>query len=202
MITTVGIILARGGSKRIPRKNLKPMCGRPLVEWTIIAAAESKLDAVILSSDSDDILHVARGHRCLPVKRPAEMATDDASSYPALLHAYDVWKMSFLTHALDIMLLQPTSPLRDFSHVNAMLLEYRTRTAPRPTASFGESSNVPNGAMYLAPAMWVVDGNTWDCDDIARYVMADKESIDINTQEEFCIAERRMENYLNTEIRV
>lgn len=107
-------ILARGGSKGVPGKNLRPLAGRPLIAHTILHAFASGLfDAVAVSSDSEAILAAARAAGITDlVRRPAAMATDEAAKIPALRHC--VAEMESRTGMpFDVVVdLQPTSPLR------------------------------------------------------------------------------------------
>ena len=81
-----GIITARGGSTRLPRKNILPLCGKPLIAYTIQAAlASSHLDRVIVSTDDDEIAEVSLTFGAeVPFRRPAELTTDDALSLPVM----------------------------------------------------------------------------------------------------------------------
>lgn len=109
----LGLIPARGGSKGLPGKNLKPLLGVPLIGRTILAALESKvLDRVIVSTDDHKIAACARAFgAAAPFLRPAPLATDRASVVDAALHALDeLAKTGYTPDA--VMLLQPTSPLR------------------------------------------------------------------------------------------
>ncbi|MDZ7641811.1 MAG: pseudaminic acid cytidylyltransferase [Desulfurivibrio sp.] len=87
----VAVIPARGGSKRIPGKNIKPFAGKPIIAWSIEAALASGLfDAVIVSTDSDDIAAVAREHGAeTPFVRPAELADDYATTAVVVYHALE-----------------------------------------------------------------------------------------------------------------
>jgi N-acylneuraminate cytidylyltransferase len=86
---TVAIIPARGGSKRIPRKNIKPFCGKPMISWSIKAAQDSKVfDAIIVSTDDEEIAQVARDCGAeAPFKRPPELSGDHALTLPVIAHA-------------------------------------------------------------------------------------------------------------------
>jgi N-acylneuraminate cytidylyltransferase/CMP-N,N'-diacetyllegionaminic acid synthase len=110
----VGIIPARGGSKGIPGKNLKPAAGKPLIAWTIeTALAATLLDRVIVSTDSPEIADVARRHGAeVPFMRPADLAQDDTPGIEPVLHAVLWLEENEGYHPDLIMLLQPTSPLR------------------------------------------------------------------------------------------
>jgi 2-C-methyl-D-erythritol 4-phosphate cytidylyltransferase len=89
--SVLGVILARGGSKGVPRKNVLDLAGRPLIAWTIEAALGAEcIDDLILSSDDDEIMRVAREHGCsVPFRRPDALAQDESTSIDALLHALD-----------------------------------------------------------------------------------------------------------------
>ena len=105
----LGVIPARGGSKGIPRKNIKELAGKPLIAWTIEEASKSKyIDRCIVSTDDDEIMEIARAWGGdVPFKRPAELAQDDTSSVAAVLHVIE--RLSEYDY---IVLLQVTSPLR------------------------------------------------------------------------------------------
>ena len=85
------IIPARGGSKRIPRKNIKPFMGKPIMAYSIEAALKSGLfDEVMVSTDDDEIIQVTESYGLrVPFKRPAELASDTAGTYEVLLHALE-----------------------------------------------------------------------------------------------------------------
>jgi CMP-N,N'-diacetyllegionaminic acid synthase len=126
----LGIVPARAGSKGVPGKNIRPLAGRPLIDYTARAARESGvLDRVILSTDSEEIADI--GRRCgleAPFIRPAHLAADDTPMLPVVRHAID-------TLAADgwiadvIVLLQPTSPLRRAAHVRDVVERLRSSKA-------------------------------------------------------------------------
>ena len=112
--TFLAIIPARGGSKRLPRKNILTLAGKPLIAWSIGAALKScYIDEVLVSSDDDEILSIAKEYQAQIIKRPDSLATDTATSYDAIKHAIDNTKRYDF-----IVLLQPTSPLRDEKHID------------------------------------------------------------------------------------
>ena len=116
--TFLAIIPARGGSKGVPRKNIKELAGKPLIAWTIEEAKKSKyIDRLILSSEDDEIIEVAKKYGCeVPFKRPLELAQDDTPGIGPVLHAieqcpgYDY-----------VVLLQPTSPLRTVGDIDGCI---------------------------------------------------------------------------------
>ena len=110
----IGIIPARGGSKRLPRKNILPLAGVPLIEWTILAAVNSRvLVDTVVSTDDAEIAEVARksGASVLSL-RPFEISTDSASVISVLKHEVDQWETAHGQIIDGVLLLQPTSPFR------------------------------------------------------------------------------------------
>lgn len=109
----VGLIPARGGSKGIPRKNILPLVGKPLIAWTIDAAREAGiLDRIIVSTDDREIAETARASGAeVPFLRPAELARDDTPGIAPVLHAIDALEKEGYRPGW-VMMLQPTSPLR------------------------------------------------------------------------------------------
>lgn len=113
-MTVLGVITARGGSKGIPGKNLKALAGKPLIAYTIAAAADAGvLDRVIVSTDDDGIAACARSLGCeVPFMRPAQLAQDETPHLPVMQHAVQ-WLAEHQAYRPDaVVILQPTSPLR------------------------------------------------------------------------------------------
>jgi len=112
--TYLAIIPARGGSKRLPRKNILDLNGEPLIAHTIKAGLKSKyIDKVVVSSDDSKILDISKRYGALTLKRPDELASDTATTFDTIKHAIDS------TDRYDyIVLLQPTSPLRNEKHID------------------------------------------------------------------------------------
>ena len=101
------VIPARGGSKGIPRKNIKPLLGKPLITWSIEAAQDSKLiDRLIVSTEDIEITHIAKEAGAEVLNRPKEFASDYSSTIPVLRNALEY------IDAKIVVLLQPTSPIR------------------------------------------------------------------------------------------
>ena len=116
----IGIIPARGGSERVPNKNLKNFCGKPLIAWSILVAKKSKyLDRVIVSTDNLTIAKIAKKYGAeTPFMRPIEFATSTIGIEPTLKHTYE-WLLKKEGYKADaIALLLPTSPLRQTFHIN------------------------------------------------------------------------------------
>jgi len=110
----LGIITARGGSKGIPKKNIKELAGKPLIEYTFDAVKNSKkLNRYIVSTDDEEIIKFSKNKNIeVPFKRPAELAEDDTKSIDVLIHAVKHLELSENYFPDYIMTLQPTSPLR------------------------------------------------------------------------------------------
>lgn len=119
MSKVLGVITARGGSKGIPGKNIKPLLGKPLIAYTIEAAKKSgALDRLILSTDDKEIAEVAKKYGCeVPFMRPQELAEDKSAHLPVMQHAVQ-WLKDNENYQPDyVMILQPTSPLRQAEHI-------------------------------------------------------------------------------------
>jgi pseudaminic acid cytidylyltransferase len=111
MVDRILIIPARGGSKRIPRKNIRPFCGKPMIAWSIVAGLESKLfDHILVSTDDDEIANVAIDWGAeVPFRRPSELADDHTPTLPVLVHAIE-WYESHREPVDLVCCLYPTAP--------------------------------------------------------------------------------------------
>lgn len=122
----IAIIPARGGSKGIPGKNLKLVCGKPLLAWSILHARSANLvDSVWVSSDSDEILAVAAEYGAHPVRRPENLSGDTATSESAWQHALDYVEASGVDVELVIGM-QPTSPIRASADLDVAVAQMRS----------------------------------------------------------------------------
>lgn len=121
---TLAVIAARGGSKGIPGKNLMELCGKPLIAWTILQARGARqVTEVAVSSDSPQILEVAREFGAVGVPRPADIAGDTATSESAWVHALDARETA--TGSFDrVVALQATSPIRESADIDAACEQY------------------------------------------------------------------------------
>ncbi|KQH83647.1 CMP-N-acetlyneuraminic acid synthetase [Vibrio furnissii] len=118
----IALLPARAGSKRLINKNILPIANKPLIAWTIEAALDVELfDDVIVSTDSDDIKNVALDFGAsVPFKRPSPLSSDTATTDDVLMHAIKVLNLK----STDIIvLLQPTSPLRESKDIKEALLK-------------------------------------------------------------------------------
>lgn len=110
----LGVIPARGGSKGILNKNIKILKNKPLIAYTIEAALQSKLNKVLVSTDSKKIAKVSESYGVEVIKRPFELAKSSTPTLPVIQHALLKIKESFDA----VMTLQPTSPLRKVNHID------------------------------------------------------------------------------------
>lgn len=117
--TVLGIITARGGSKGVPRKNIKDLGGKPLIAWTIEAAKESGVfSRIILSTDDEEIAEVGKKYGAeIPFMRPSELAQDTTPTLPVLIHAVNWLKENDNFYPDYTVILQPTAPFRQGWHL-------------------------------------------------------------------------------------
>lgn len=205
----LALIPARGGSKRIPGKNLVDLCGKPLIAHTISAALESNIfDRVIVSTDSEAIAEISRLHGAeIPFLRPPELAQDDTPSVSVVRHALEQLK------PVSVMMLQPTSPLRTAADIVGA--DASLTALARPVVSIVEAKPWllemdemgrlawvfkepqdqsgsqrcfrPNGAIYAFPSELIWSGQSW-WDDAVGYEMPPERSIDIDSPSDMLIA--------------
>ena len=119
----LSLVVARGGSKSIPRKNLAPLAGKPLIVWTLEAALGSvRAGRVVVSTDDREIAHIASSHGAeTPFIRPAELAQDETPTMPVVLHALEWLEANEGFTPERVLLLQPTSPLRTCDDIDGAI---------------------------------------------------------------------------------
>lgn len=223
----LAIIPARGGSKRLPRKNVLPLAGKPLIAWTIEAALQcSKIDKVVVTSDDDEILAIAASYSVDCIKRPAILATDTSTSFDVIKHSLE----EYLVYEY-CMLLQPTSPLRTHDHIQEALDQLEARSADavisvcktehsplwantlpnnKSMQSFlckeslnKRSQELPsyyrlNGALYICRTKKLLEQGTFFLkDNVYAYIMSERSSVDIDTELDFKWTEFLMKQHLN-----
>lgn len=222
--TFLAIIPARGGSKRLPRKNVLDLCDKPLIAYTIEAALKSKyINKVIVSSDDEEILNISKKFGADIIKRPIDLANDTATTFDAIKHTIDNFEKYDY-----IVLLQPTSPLRNEKHIDEAieLLENKKADAivsvcemehsPLWSNTLPENGNMSsflrdeilnkrsqdlekyyrlNGAIYICKTENLLEEKSFFLkENIFAYVMDRKSSIDIDEEMDFKIAEVLMES--------
>lgn len=157
----LAIIPARGGSKGIPRKNLADLCGKPLIAWSIENGNQLvRLGAVaraIVSTDDQEIADTARRyHGDVPFVRPAVLATDTAKALSYVLHALEILQANG-EHYDAVMLLQPTSPVRNTAEIAAATKRFLAGTSDSLISCYQEDyindlvMYVDDGSGYLVP---------------------------------------------------
>lgn len=190
----IAIIPARAGSRRCPGKNVRPLCGKPMVLWTIEAAKAAKyLDLVVVTTDDGEANKLAQKAGVPVVGRPPEMASDYASVYDAIFHALDF----FPPHDY-VCLLQPTSPLRVGDDIDACILRCFRQWAPA-CVSVDQTRPVPNGAVYVAWISWLKEMRQFDSGRAVACAIPVENSVDVDTEADFARAERLMSLRLSGE---
>ena len=225
--TFLAIIPARGGSKRLPRKNVLELCGKPLIAWSIEAGLKSKyIDKLIVTSDDEEILSISKKYGSGIIVRPEELSSDAATTFDALKHTIDnLEKYDY------IVLLQPTSPLRNEKYLDEAieLLEQKNADAVISVCEMDHSplwsNTLPedgcmksflkeevlnkrsqdldkyfrlNGAIYVCKIDKFLENKGFFLkENIYAYKMDKKNSIDIDDEFDFLMTEYII-NYKNT----
>jgi CMP-N,N'-diacetyllegionaminic acid synthase len=214
-LRVLALITARGGSKGLPGKNIRPAGGKPLLAWTVEAARGSRYcDRVVISTDDETIAAAARAHGCeVPFMRPSQLATDTASSMDVVMHALQALPGFDL-----LLLLQPTSPLRTSADIDAACELLLAQQAPacvsitparespywmysvgpdhalKPVvelpAGITRRQDLPlayslNGGVYLARTPWLQESRSFVTPQTVALVMPANRSLDIDTLEDF-----------------
>jgi N-acylneuraminate cytidylyltransferase/CMP-N,N'-diacetyllegionaminic acid synthase len=151
-VTALGLVIARGGSKGLPRKNVRPLGGRPLIVHTIVAALACRgLARTVVSSEDAEILEVARGAGCpAPFVRPADLADDRSSTVAVTLHALD-WLETHERFTPDVVVLLPaTAPLRGSEHIDGALETLRAHEDAEAVVAVTEPDYPPYWMLSLS----------------------------------------------------
>lgn len=215
----LAVVPARGGSKSVPRKNVRLLAGRPLLHYTLDqVAAVPEIDRTVVSTDDPEIAAVARAGGGEVLDRPAELATDTAPTEWALLHALD--RLEAEGNAFDyVIVLEPTSPFRTPQTIRrcmsrivetgapSLITVIETRDnigrledgrfrplipgAPRRRQS-REPFCVESSTVYIARVDFLRKTGSLAADDWAAEPVPDEEAVDINTPLDFTVAEAMM----------
>ncbi|PJZ53384.1 cytidylyltransferase domain-containing protein [Leptospira adleri] len=209
----LAIITARGGSKGVPKKNIRHLGGKPLIAWTIEVAQKSKyIDRLILSSDDQEIIQVAQRYGCeVPFVREAGLATDTATSIDVVIDALE------RCPGFDwVILLQPTSPLRTTEDIDAAMetclsfgadscvsvteveespfwmyrIENSRLTPILEPSSASRRQDLPeiyslNGAVYISQVKSLLERKSFLRSDSVSYIMPKNRSVDIDNEIDF-----------------
>jgi CMP-N,N'-diacetyllegionaminic acid synthase len=168
---TLVVIPARGGSKGIPGKNIKPLGGKPLIHYSIETARKLFDDrSICISTDSQEIKDVAQvSGISIPFTRPVELATDNAGTYEVLLHAVNFFENQGMRYS-NLLLLQPTSPFRDVKDISKMMVLFKEKSDVEMVVSVGVSHHNPyfslfeeNGEGYLVKSKTGIFNTRQEC---------------------------------------
>ena len=127
----IAIIPARGGSKRLPGKNIKDLAGKPMIAWTIEAALDSSVfDHIFVSTDCEKIAEIAKKFGAeVPFLRPAELASDTATTNDVVTHLVNWFEKEYDKKVSKTAILQPTSPLRSALHIEEAMTLMKGKSA-------------------------------------------------------------------------
>ncbi|NTZ16376.1 acylneuraminate cytidylyltransferase family protein [Paenibacillus sp. JMULE4] len=215
--SVLGVIPARGGSKGVPRKNIREVAGKPLIAWTIEEAKKSKfIDRLILSSEDAEIIKIAKSWGCsVPFIRPTELSRDETPGIEPVLHAIKV-----LPGYDYIVLLQPTSPLRIVKDIDSCI-EKCVRLAANACVSVTETKKSPywmytmddsykmkplipnevsrrqdlpvvyalNGAIYVAKTDYLIQSRTFLSNETIGFEIPEDRSLDIDSELDLFLAD-------------
>lgn len=165
----LGIIPARGGSKGIPRKNIKPLCGKPLLAYTTEAARGSKyLTRVILSTDDEEIASVGQALGLdIPFMRPSNLAQDDTPTVPVMIHAVETLEKQGEFYDA-ICLLQPTHPLRTSQDIDVCIELFRDSQATAVVTVLNVPAHYNPHWVYFQDDMGYLHLSTGEAEPIPR----------------------------------
>jgi len=216
MGNVLALIPARGGSKRLPGKNIRSFLGRPLISWVIKAALDAaSIDKVLVSTDSPEIREVAlKAGAKVPFLRPPDLAVDGAKSEAVVVHAIEF--LESMGESYDtLVLLQATSPLTSDEHIEAALKLFNTtglqsvvsvvrNAQPKistvsvkvergiiSTVGKNESVYSLNGSLFIADINFFKKHRTFYGERTYAYEMQPEFSADIDTLDDFSAAERK-----------
>jgi CMP-N-acetylneuraminic acid synthetase len=197
---TVAIIPARSGSKRLPNKNKKEFLGCMLISWTIEQALDCDfINEIVISTNDKDILDIEKSIENYPRirlhKRPEKYAQDDSPMTDVVIDCLNGYPLD-----TDIILLQPTSPLRDSTDILiAWNLYQANKPLPLITAHWkkGDYNIRLNGAIYITQLRRIFYGQGFIISANTLYLMPEEKSIDIDTIEDFERAESIMKKRLD-----
>lgn len=202
----LGVIPARGGSKYVPRKNVRMLCGKPLIAWSIEAAdASSLLDSYVVSTEDSEIAEIAINYGAQVMDRPQELATDEADTLPVLLHVLEQ------IEATTVVLLQPTSPIRDTDLIDRCIRKFLETGADSLATGFtckyveyGKNEkrrqDIPgffydDGNVYVIRADLIQRGDRYG-EHIERVLLDREQNVEIDDEFDFWLAEQVLERRL------
>lgn len=203
----LGVIPARGGSKGVKRKNLRPVCGRPLVYWSIKAARESKLlDRFIVSTEDSEIKSAAESFGAEVLDRPESLARDHSTTLSVLRHI-----LNEIDGVDIIVLLQPTSPIRNGQLIDRCMRKFLASGADSLATGFtslqyewGVNNNIPrqklkgwfydDGNVYINRASLLKKG-VWVGKKRCRMIIDRRYNFEIDDEIDLMIVDMLMKRY-------
>lgn len=234
----LGLIIARGGSKRIPRKNINNFLGKPLLAWSIKVGQQSKVfDKFILSTDDKEIAKIGKRYGIeIPFLRPKNLAKDTTPALPVIKQAVE-WLKKNENYKPDwVILLEPSSPGRQFFHIQEVVGIIKRQSGkinsivgisevPAHFSPFKALKLLKNGNLVRhdsvkvkdlihrnqdVPQLYYINGNIYAFkisnlfskdpslwgNRVKAYLMDNKYSMDIDTPEEWQIAELKMKSLI------
>ena len=176
----------------MPGKNLKPLCGKPMIHWTVDVAKESKyLDKIVVSNEDQQIVQSVSNKGIDIVTRPEELAGDRSSVYDAIFHTLAQYE------PFDyVCLLQVTSPLRLVEDIDGCIEKCISMNAPA-CISITEGRPDANGAVYIAWTSWLRETRLFDSGRVTTYPMPSSRSVDVDRITDFEEAESIMSSRLS-----
>jgi CMP-N,N'-diacetyllegionaminic acid synthase len=223
--SVMAVIPARGGSRALPRKNIMPLAGKPMIAWTIEEAKKSKyIDKLIVSSEDHEIINISKHYGCeVPYIRPIDLSKDNVPAVQAILHA-----LSIFNNFDYVVMLQPSSPLRIVDDIDSALEQMRkndnlslvsvTRVIQHPNWMFTISSEgflrninneeeiaaqrqeqhavyLLNGAIQIAKTHFLMKNKKFFFNETAAFIMPPERSFEIDTELDFVLVESLMKKY-------
>ena len=218
----LAVVPARGGSKGLPRKNIRKLNGEPLIGYTLRTARQvQEIDLLVVSTEDDEISDIVNGYDVQVVPRPAELASDTASTEQALLHVLDMLEVE--GQSFDVILvLEPTSPFRSTETIRkaiAMVHEEDMESVLAVRESYENIGLIRDGyyrpvvpgaprrrqlrkplyiessTIYAARVDYLRRTGTLVCSNWGALVVPEREAVDINTEEDFQYVEFLQKNW-------
>lgn len=154
----IAIIPARGGSKGVPRKNIKKLAGKPLIYYTIKAAQQSKyINRIIVSTDDNEIAKIAKSYGAeIPFMRPSNLAGDSAKAIDTYLYTMEELNKEEYTNNDEFIILQPTSPFRNEVDIDLAIDIYKRKQADS-VISVVKAEHPPNWYKKITEKGIIVD---------------------------------------------